>query len=221
MDSKLKFFKIAKELNKKYKQLLEDNEAHIRGNLNSMSLISLNKETPELGFSGIKTEQTIIKKIEQLKNKKLGRPTPEKSLQAWIIKKSLENNYILPFGNNLKFITSEMALFRQSDNKRIVNDILAFDDGVLYIIELKSDRNMKRLKEQVDNFEQIIKENISLFSELCLLNNLQWDEKSIKKVIVWPFSKNARYTFKEVDDKVVEYGYIKNDNLYEFIKNEN
>lgn len=58
MEEKLRYFRIAKELNDKYAHSLQENDLHCRGNLNSISLISVNKDTPERGFSSIKDEST-------------------------------------------------------------------------------------------------------------------------------------------------------------------
>lgn len=216
----LKYFKLAKEINDKNKELFITNEAHCRGSINSISLISLNKNRPELGFSGLKTDKTIDVKLKELKNKKLGRATPEKVLQSWIIKNAIKNNYILPFGDKIKFITSEMAVYDEN-KKRIVNDILGFKDGSLYVIELKSDRAMSRLIEQVYSFKDIIKKNINLFDDLCKLYDHTWNRESIIKVIVWPFNKNGLKSSEELDKlNIIEYGYEKIDDNFKFTKYE-
>lgn len=219
MDEKLKYFKLAKELNDKYKDVFTkpEDEAHLRGNIKSMSLISLSKDRPELGFSNLKTEKTITDKLKKLKEIELGRATPEKVLQSWIIKNSIQNNHTLPFGNNIKFITSEMAIV--NDNKRIVNDILGFCNGSLYVIELKSDRAMNRLIEQVNNFEKVITSDINLFDDLCKIHGCKWDKKTIIKVIVWPYSKNGKKSSKILLDKeIIEYGYEEVNDSFRFIK---
>ncbi|MDL2331288.1 hypothetical protein LJC62_04720, partial [Odoribacter sp. OttesenSCG-928-A06] len=54
MEEKLKYFKLAKSLNEKFHKQLLEMEAHFRGSINSYSLISLNRNTPEKGKSGIK-----------------------------------------------------------------------------------------------------------------------------------------------------------------------
>jgi len=222
MDKRLQYFKLAKEINDKNKELFLTNEAHCRGSINSMSLISISKKKPELGFSSIRTEKTILSKIDDLKEKdEPKRPTPEKVLQSWIIKNAIKNNYILPCGDDIKFITSEMAVYDKS-NKRIVNDILGFKDGSLYVIELKSDRAMGRLVEQVENFNNIIEKEKSLFDDLCKIYNHNWDKKSIIKVIVWPFNKNGQKSSIELSNKnIIEYGYEEKNDSYEFIKYEN
>jgi hypothetical protein len=61
------------------------------------------------------------------------RDTPEKYLQARIIYEAICNNGILPFKNNLLFLTSELVFankeeYKLSKPKRdIRNDILAID----------------------------------------------------------------------------------------------
>lgn len=212
----LKFFKMAKDLNEKHAKLFskEKEEVHVRGNLKSMSLISLSEDTPELGFSSIKTEKTILNKLKnEFKNLELGKLTPEKELQAWIIKKAISNKHILPFGGNIKFITSEMAI-KNNDGKRIVNDILGFhEEHGIFVIELKSDRAMTRLIEQVNSFEKIIENNTELFNDLLKIHDCStWDKKSITKVIVWPHSENGQKSSKYLSSKdvgIIEYGYKK------------
>lgn len=208
MEERLNFFKMAKELNEQHKELFatEGEEAHLRGNIKSMSLISLSKDRPELGFSNLTTGRTIEDKLLRLKTKELGRSTPEKELQAWMIRTALKNeNHFLPFENEIKFLTSEMALYE--NEKRVVNDILGFKDGKLYVIELKSDRNMQRLIEQVENFEKIIVNNKVFFKEFCELYDCLWNEESIIKVIVWPFKNNPKTSQNLKDKMIIEFGY--------------
>ncbi len=214
MDDQLHYFKMAKRINDENHDLFlkENDEVHLRGNLKSMSLISINRDKPELGFSAITKEETVFQKMEKLKLKDIPqRSTPEKSLQSYIIKHALLSNYVLPFGKNIKFVTSEIAIIK--DNKRIVNDILGFDqDNQLCIIELKSDRHMTRLKEQVDNFENVVKDEayIEFFYSLLELYGHKWDKESIQKIIVWPSAKGNGKKFKDShDNSIVEFEYDK------------
>jgi len=219
MHEDLKYFKLAKELNEKWKNkfLIKKNEVHVRGNIKSLSLISLSSEKPEIGFSGLRTDITFDDKLKKLKNREVGRSTPEKKLQSFIIRNAIINKYQLIFDNNIKFITSEIAVYNEN-NKRIVNDILGFSDGCIYVIELKSDRAMGRLIEQVNNFENIINEKKDFFYELMELYDYIWDRKSIKKIIIWPEIENSRKSSKELSDKnIIEYLYTEE---YEFIKYE-
>lgn len=214
MENKLYYFKLAKKINDENHELLltKNEEAHLRGNLKSMSLISISRDKPELGFSKITKEEAVFQKIEKLKSKDIPkRSTPEKSLQSYIIKHALLSDYVLPFGKNIKFVTSEIAIFK--DNKRIVNDVLGFDqDNKLCIIELKSDRHMTRLKEQVDAFANIVKDedHIDFFYSLLELYGHKWDKKSIQKIIVWPSAKGNGKKFKDSQNNTIaEFEYDK------------
>lgn len=113
MEDAFKYFKLAKRLNEKYKDKLnetdKDNQGkmHCRGNVKGISLVSLDSKTPEMGYSGIKTEEkfmTLISPKKVLEEKK--RKNTEKILQANIIDKEMSNTYnLLQFGDNIKFIT--------------------------------------------------------------------------------------------------------------------
>lgn len=194
-NDQFKYFKIAKELNKKHHDDLVEKQWHFRGNCNSYSLISLSREMPEIGLSGLKSanldfEKKAVKMNEKL-NGKLGRKTPEKELQAWIIARALDNDNKLPFGKNLTFLTSELAITSDVKGKksRVVNDILAIDDqDTLWVVELKSARDQKRLKAQVAGFTHLIQERPDFFNDLvCLLSESGHKYfKEVRGMVVWP-----------------------------------
>ncbi|MBT9138933.1 MAG: hypothetical protein DDT31_01513 [Syntrophomonadaceae bacterium] len=204
MADKLKYFRIAHTLNKDNEEILISKRLHFRGNINSFSLISLDKDTPERGISQLPTEKSgqkalnekIDKILEQFRDIKLNdpdktRPTPEKALQAWIIGYALKHERILPFGDDIEFLTSELAI--PKGKKKIVNDILGIDGaGDLVVIELKSNRDKTKLEEQVKNFSDVIAPEESLFTELVkLLTERKWSG-GIKKMIVWPCPKTKK-----------------------------
>ena len=196
--------------------MLIENEMHFRASLNSLSLISLSKERPELGIKcNFNTysqtndlKSLILADIKKINSKKNGRLTPEKELQSWIIMYALKNKGRLPFNEYIHFITSELAILNK-DGKKIVNDILGYNKKTnqLCIIELKSDRLLTRLKEQVDNFEQIILKNDLFFKELLLINGISSkNDLTIKKIVVW--SHNTASPKKELKDAgIAEYTY--------------
>ena len=62
----LEYFEKAVKWNQKYYQELKDKKFHCRGNLKSVSLISLNKETPEKGFSKIKNENILKNRLARV-----------------------------------------------------------------------------------------------------------------------------------------------------------
>ena len=96
----------------------------------------------------------------------------------------MNNGGLLPFGENIHYLTSEIAL--TIDKKKIVNDILAVDDGgSLCIIELKSNRDNK-VKEQTINFEKVVLSESDFFKELVsAISEIGWNGK-IRKLAVWP-----------------------------------
>ncbi len=218
----LQFFKLAIELEEEFKWELIKNDVHFRPNLNSLSLISVNSIRPELGVQCKKHQEWTIDILHNYIKKILSKPvpqrsTPEKSLQAWIIKESQRNENNLPFDSSLKFIASELAI-PNKNGKKIVSDILYYDtlSGQLVIVELKSDRHLKRLIEQVNNFEKIIHDNFRFFKELVRLNGYDNLERTLQKTIIWPHKRTS--PLKKLKKlHIGEYTYEVNGNNYSFI----
>ena len=214
----IEYFKLAHSLNEGYKHILLKDKVHFRASLNSISLISISDEKPELGVkcnaNNYKSTDNIdiilqdINKIKIKSNPK--RVTSEKKLQSWIINYALNNNYQLPFGTNIKFITSELAI-RNKSGKKIVTDILGYcvRENKLCVIELKSVRLLKLLIQQVSNFEEIILKNFDFFSKLLSVNDFSNNKplsKEVKKIIVWPYKPtSAKKELKEAD--ILEFTY--------------
>lgn len=197
--NEFKYIDLANTLNEEHHLLLMKHKLHFRGNLKSISLISLHPKTPELGFSSIRTRQTALRKLDQIianpNSLSLGRKTREKELQAWIIFNALSNQNKMYFDSSLRFISSELALYR--GKSRVVNDLLAIDEeNSLVVIELKSRREKKRLENQVDNYVNIIKANIPFFKKFIMINTgKQWNGK-IKGVVIWPSSRLMKRVIK-------------------------
>ncbi|MFC2176317.1 hypothetical protein ACFLR1_05050 [Bacteroidota bacterium] len=221
-NNETRFFKLALELEKQFQDDLIENEVHFRASLNSLSLISVGADKPELGVPcknhnqwTIEILYNYIDKIKSKPNPK--RPTPEKSLQAWIIKEAQANDHKLPFDNSISFITSELAI-HNSNGTKIVSDIIGYNTTTnqLVIIELKSDRLLKRLIEQVDSFEEIIHDNFWFFHDLVTLHGFGKLEKVSKKAIVWPHKRTSPLgKLKDLD--IAEYTYQENGDSYSFI----
>lgn len=210
----LKFFRIAKVLNEKYHEELKSKKFHLRGNLFSFSLVSVAKETAEKGMSGFKKEKDVESYIfspEKLNLVPPKRNTPEKELQAWIINYAMNNGWILPFGDNLRFITSELVIRNKSEyglksfKRDIRNDILAIDtENCLCVIELKSSRS-NEVKDQTLEFEKVIKSEKNFFNELVeLIAERKWNGKC-RKIAVWPKSKTGNIRLdKDARYKAIE-----------------
>ncbi|MDR2691452.1 MAG: hypothetical protein LBB73_04030 [Dysgonamonadaceae bacterium] len=195
----LKYFKLAKQLNERFREELLKKEAHFRGNIKSCSLISLNRETPAIGISDILTETAAESKLSEFEPQKPGLKIPKKYLQSWIILHAIKHNHILPFGDNLNltFITSELAIVLRG-NKR-VNDILAINENEdLVVIKLLCQENKKeQAKEQALEFKKIIEDEDEkdFFKELTkLMTGRSWSG-NVKCVIVW--TKDAQNPRRE------------------------
>jgi hypothetical protein len=209
---KLKFFQYSKELNEKHHDFLIKNKFHFRGNLNSFSLVSLQKETAEKGVSNLKdkekAENILFKPINLEKPK---RKTPEKVLQAWIILEAIKNSGKLPIADDLTFITSELVFknqpkFKLEKAKRdIRNDILAIDEkNNLCIIELKSSRS-NEVKIQTREFEKVVKQETDFFLKLVeMLTGKKWNGNS-RKIAVWPNAKGSAKVNEYSEVEVLNY----------------
>lgn len=229
MKEELMHFALAHELNEKFKPLLLKNNVHFRPSLNSLSLISISEKKPELGTkssayqykTNANIEQLIAKDLEVITKKDTPRrPTPEKVLQAFIIREALKNDKkILPFGDNITFISSEIAL-KNKAGKKIVTDILGYNNSrnELCIIELKYDRQEKRLIEQVNNFETVIKENPNFFTRLLSIHGFSKTSEikpTVVKIVVWPHkSTSPKANLKE--EGIIEVTYQLDYSFQEF-----
>lgn len=209
------YLKLAKELNDEQHDELLRKRAHFRGNMNSLSLISLAPETAERGVTGIKSKDVAIEKLKTFKADKPERNTPEKKLQSWIIFAAMRNGGILPFGDGLRFLTSELAF--KEKGRKIVNDILALNrENDLVIIELKSSR-LTKVFDQTIEFQKLIEHKKELFAEIVqTVGECIWSGK-VQKVIVW---KDGR-KYADKDHKyadIDQYGYIEVSGDYRFEK---
>lgn len=209
------YLKLAKELNDELHDELLKKKVHFRGSMNSLSLISLASETAERGVTGIKSKNAAIEKLKTFKVDMPGRNTPEKKLQSWIILAAMRNGGILPFGDGLRFLTSELA-FKEKERK-IVNDILALNpENDLVVIELKSSR-LTKVFDQTIEFQKLIEHEKELFAEIVqTVGGCIWSGK-VQKVIVWnDGGKYADKDHKYAD--IDQYGYIEVNGGYRFEK---
>lgn len=213
-------FKLAYQLNEKYKETLLKGNVHFRASLNSLSLISISEDRPELGvkcsLSQFKASNDIGGLIKEnlikINLKSISENKPEKKLQAWIINDALNHQHQLPFNHDIKFITSELAI--KNGKNKVVTDILGYNIATkqLCIIELKTERLLKRLIEQVNNFEEIINENPQFFSDLSAIHGYQWQNElpnAICKIVVWPPRENIFLKKELIANNILEYTYAK------------
>jgi len=221
-----KFFQKARELNRKYANDLKLKKCHFRGGFGGVSLISVDSETPEMGISKIdlKNPEKAIDNIGNID--KPGRKTPEKELQASLV---YDVTYGKPPGFwtdlGLNFLTSELRLSvlpsikdAVKNNTSITNDILASDsDGCIWIIELKSKRDLSALNRQLNDFERVMEAQGNIQGLISAINtNATWN-KSFRKMIIWPegaSEKTKKFLKKE---KILTIGYSKSNNTFEYV----
>jgi len=143
----------------------------------------------------------------------------ERRLQCWIIREALKNNrdLLIPLGINdpqfeeLLFALDEVSLGDnhhpvcnipslnlKNENKKETNavrcDILAVGKNgseiFPVIIELKSNRNKKKLEEQLYNFAELIKHFKKEFKELLeACTSLLLNDYMPRKIMIWPAPK--------------------------------
>lgn len=216
--------------------LAKDNQ-YIRIGGEAYRAVSLNEDSPLCGFSDVKSSDLatidkhflhIIKPLgkDVLENKE------ERRLQCWLIKKALINNRdirsALDLSNSvydeLIFALDEISLGDKNhpnEDKECPDivrcDILAVgvkgSSAFPVLIELKSNRAMKVLETQLENFcKEIIthKTEFSSLLESCTGKKVRCDKP--RKMIVWPKPKKdsvqAIAHRRELNEKkidVIEY----------------
>ena len=181
--------------------------AHLRPTSNGMTLVGLVDGRPQRGRGGFRHPERLVRDFEALFEEHClaapqGRDTPEKELQSALLRDAYLHERRMRLlidatadtGDpaELLFVTDEIAL-PTDDGRRIVCDLLAVRglEGGQYrpvVIELKSERAMKRLVEQVTTFASIVSEHQESFRQLAeaLLEREQRFVAPCERWIVWP-----------------------------------
>jgi len=156
---------------------------HFRPSSTGVAMVGLLPDRPQRGKSGLRDLSRVAADFETLfpahcKDIDQGRITGEKALQSWLIRDAYTHDRKLDAINKasantndaveLVFVTDEISLPIESG--KVVCDILALrvDDGrsAPVLLELKTDRMLKRLVEQVESYAALIDEHQALFAEL-------------------------------------------------------
>lgn len=178
---------------------------HFRPSSTGVAMVGLLHEHPQRGKSGITALDRVESDFEALfgtfcRDIDQGRVTGEKALQSFLIRESYRHDRLLEPINvasketnepvELVFTTDEIAL--PVDGGKIVCDVLALrrDGGrsTPVLLELKDDRMLTRLVEQVTAYATLIDEHSALFAELfgALLGERIKFDAPTEKWIVWP-----------------------------------
>jgi PD-(D/E)XK nuclease superfamily protein len=171
---------------------------YFRPGSRGIAMVSIDLDRPQVGKSSLRNLKTISDGFDDLFQKHCMqgpcRPTPEKRLQSYLIAQALKNGRRLLClehpGEEVYFITDEVSL--PTYDGKIVCDLLAavrINGGWRpMLVELKSERAMKRLIEQLDRFSYLIEQHLDAFGRLAstiLKRPIQWSG-SAQKVLVWP-----------------------------------
>ena len=176
---------------------------YIRIGGNGYTAVSLDYNRPLLGFaSGSTTDiETVVSHFQKELKNKPGKSAPERHAQAWLIKQAINDKLNLKtylgldgsIYEELLFALDEVS-FGDKGHKPIRRlDILAVGicDGSAFpvFIELKSDRKLGRLLDQLHEYQGHMKRYESEFAMLlnaCVNREINFSKYG--KIIVWPKS---------------------------------
>ncbi len=181
-------------------------QVHFRPSSSGVTMVGLHPERPQRGKGGYRDLAKLASDFDAEFRKHCvdidqGRPTEEKELQSWLVAHAQTHDGALTplFPNGeVVFVTDEIPV--PHDSGRIVCDLLAariIGPGRIrpVLIELKSERAMKRLVEQVTSYAAIIDAHPKLFEDLygALLGKPVLSDRTavrfeggVEKHIVWP-----------------------------------
>lgn len=178
---------------------------HFRPASTGISMVGLLPDRPQRGKSGLTNLQSVAANFEKLfhahcRNVEQGRITGEKVLQSFLIREAYMSERRMISLNaasvctsdpvELWFITDELAL--PGDDGKVVCDLLALrrDEGRLtpVLLELKDDRQLTRLVQQVDSYSRLMDKHAELFGELygAIIGETITFDGPTEKWIMWP-----------------------------------
>lgn len=170
-------------------------EVHARPSSTGVSLISLHPESPQLGSGGLSPRRAAESLASFSVGRKPGRSTPEKALQAAVLADAYRRERrVAPLEclvGPTWFVADELALPDDAGRKVVCDLICAgLRDGrmVPVVVELKSDRTLARLVDQVTAYAELLDEQRVLFGELAsvVLGRQVSFAGPPEKWIVWP-----------------------------------
>jgi hypothetical protein len=172
-------------------------EVHFRPSSRGVAMIGLRPDRPQRGRSSIRDLARLADDFEAQFRRhcvdlEQGRPTPEKRLQSQLLANAyrqarrLEDLAGDEGGPPLLFVTDELAL--PIADGRIVCDLLALHGSRPAVIELKPERQLTRLVEQVTAYADLVETHLDLFAELfsIVFGYAVLLERPCERWIVWP-----------------------------------
>jgi len=184
-----------------------------RPGASGVAMVGLTSDLPQRGRSGYRDLKALSEKFEShflayCVQPDQGRPTPEKMLQSYLIRGAIRGSverWMTPLNEasertgapvKLRFAVDEVPL--KHNGKKIVCDLLAVREipggHVPVVIELKSDRQMKRLIDQVTGYAALVDRHADLFARLfgVILHEEFTFVGPCENWIVWPLAGKDR-----------------------------
>jgi hypothetical protein len=168
-------------------------------------MVGLLHDRPQRGKSGITNTDRLVSNFEAMfaehcRDVEQGKPTGEKALQSFLIRESYRNGRrMMPINVasartnepvELVLVTDEIPL--PVPDGKTVCDVLALrrasGRSTPVLLELKDDRMLTRLVEQVECYSALMDEHATLFADLfgALLGEVVRFDGPTEKWIVWP-----------------------------------
>lgn len=210
---------------------------HFRPGSNGVAMISLLSDRPQRGRSKLKDLGRVARNFEVLFEKHCqdigqGRETREKALQSFLISEAYRNGRAMVSLNDasgntnepveLVFVTDEIPV--PTESGEIVCDILALRrDGrrcTPVLIELKTERLLTRLVQQVESYSALMDEFPEEFEALfsAILGEPIRFDAAAERWIVWPSSGRLPDPHEDelAEERIRIAGYSKVENSFSF-----
>ncbi|WP_164938049.1 hypothetical protein [Bradyrhizobium guangxiense] len=197
-----------------YRDLFVSHSLRLRPSVNSISLVSCSILAPQLGFSSITSGSALRSKLAALKEGTLSlkapaRPTPEKSVQSWLISQAMQNagriksvEDALGDGHSYWYVSDEIALNgldetnHEKKRERIVADMLLMrksskGDCEIVNVELKSNRSTETHSQILKFWQFMGPDQFNLWREFAetMLDTGpdRWkDVNGSRGIVIWP-----------------------------------
>jgi hypothetical protein len=181
---------------------------HLRPSARGIRLVDLNSTRPQLACGLIERQRSAHAVFGRLIARAPGaepaRATPEKRLQSWLLAEAYQNDgRLVSLSPDLMLVTDEQKF--PAEPKDFVCDLLAVDGTAPVVIELKSERQMARLLQQVRTAAEVVDAHRDRFAALfaAILGRAVLLDQPCEKWIVWP-----AVVGHEIDPRGEELGLV-------------